>query len=65
MKNIFLKKAITICNAFAIRFSRMNDLSRSIVEKEKEIPKTLRLKGQALLGKKMAARVSSNLMFNV
>jgi len=65
MKNIFLKKDLTICNAFAIPFSRTNGLSRSVVEKQKEILKILRLQGQALLGQKVTARVSSNLIFNV
>lgn len=43
----------------------MNGLSRLVVEKEKGILKILRLQGQALLGQKVTARASSNLMFNV
>lgn len=65
MKTIFLKKDMTICNAFATPFSRMNGLSRSVVEKQKEILKILWLQGQALLSQKVTARVSSNLMFNI
>lgn len=63
-KNIFLKKDLTICNAFAIPFSRTNDLSKSVVQKQKEILKNLGLQGHALLRQKVTARVSNCLMFN-
>lgn len=43
----------------------MNGLSRSVVEKQKEILKISRLQSQALLGQNVTARFSSNLMFNV
>lgn len=49
MKNIFLKKELTICNAFAIPFSRTNGLFRSVVQKQKDILKILGLQGHALL----------------